>query len=233
VGRRSATEPVTATRYDGLADWYDETFAWYPSAADGPAPVLAALLGRGPGLVLDVGCGTGLSALALAAAGWTVGGVDVSADQLRLARGRCAWAVRGDATRLPFAGGRVPRAAVVLVHSDVDDYAAVLREVARVVAPGGDVVHLGVHPCFVGHHVESVTRRPDRLALGPGYAAAGWVLRHENFGPGVRGRIGARHVPLAELLNAVAGAGLVLREVVEAGPNLVPWMLSLRATVPA
>ena len=180
--------------------------------------------------MLDVGCGSGLSAVAVASAGWTVGGIDESADQLRLARGRCAWLVRGDATRLPFADASVPHAVLALVHSDVDDYAAVVREVARVVVPGGEIVHLGVHPCFVGHHVESVTRSSERLALVSGYREATWVLEHENFGPGVRGRIGARHVPLADLFNAFAAAGLHIGEVREAGPNLVPWMLGLRAT---
>jgi SAM-dependent methyltransferase len=220
----------STTRYDGLATWYDETFAWYADPSDGPGAELLALIGPGPGLVLDVGCGTGLFAAALTGAGWTVGGIDVSADQLSLASGRCAWTVRGDATRLPFADRSVPRAVVVLVHTDVDDYAPLLREVARVVVPGGEVVHLGVHPCFVGHHIEAPDRSEERLVVVPGYDAGGWVLEHENFGPGVRGRIGARHVPLAELLNAFGAAGLRIHEVREAGPHLVPWMLGLRAT---
>ncbi len=75
---------------------------------------------------------------------------------------------------------------LLLVQSDVDDYAAVVHEVARVVVPGGVIVHVGVHPCFVGHHVESVTRSEDRPTLVSGYRDATWVLEHENFGPGVR-----------------------------------------------
>jgi SAM-dependent methyltransferase len=217
-------------RYEGLASWYDENFAWYADPSAGPAAEVLSLLGPGPGFVLDVGCGTGLFALALRDAGWTVGGMDVSADQLSVATGRCAWTVRGDATRLPFADHSVPRAVVLLVHTDVDHYGPLLREVARVVAPGGEVVHLGVHPCFVGHHIEAPDRGEERLAVVPGYREGGWVLEHENFGPGVRGRIGARHVPLAELLNAFAAADLHIREVREAGPHLVPWMLGLRAT---
>jgi len=223
----------STTRYDGLASWYDETFGWYADPGEGPAAELLALLGSGPGFVLDVGCGTGLFALAMRRAGWRVGGIDVSADQLSLTRGRCAWVVRGDATRLPFADGSVPRAVVTLVHTDVDDYAPLLREVARVVAPGATVVHVGVHPCFVGHHIEAPDRSEERLAVVPGYRDGGWVLEHENFGPGVRARIGARHVPLAELLNAFAAAGLHIREVREAGPHLVPWMLSVQATTSA
>lgn len=221
-----------SARYDGIARWYDDEFGWYASRPGGPGSVLADLLGPGEGLVLDVGCGGGLSAVALADVGWSVGGVDESADQLGLARGRCAWTARADATRLPFAAATVPHAVVSLVHTDVDDYAPVVAEVARVLAPGGTLVHLGVHPCFVGHHVESVTRRDDHLAVVPGYRDAGWVLEHENFGPGVRGRIGARHAPLAEVLNALVAPGLRIVEVREEGEHLVPWMLGVRLVKP-
>lgn len=190
------------------------------------------MLGAGSGLVLDAGCGSGLSSLALRDTGWTVGGVDESVDQLAIAAGRCAWVVQADATTLPFADDSIPHAALVLVHSDVDDYATVVGEVARVVEPGGSIVHIGVHPCFVGHHFESVTRSDERLTLVNGYRDAGWVFEHENFGPGVRGRIGARHVPLAELLNAFASANLRVEEAREAGSHLVPWILGVRLRKP-
>jgi SAM-dependent methyltransferase len=225
---------VTIGRYDGLADWYDGAFDFYRDPERDPGATLHRLVGSPPagyeGPVLDVGCGTGLSGSLLEALGWEVGGIDGSADQLRVAGDRLRWRVRGDVGRLPFRSGSVPMATVVLVHTDVDDYTAVLAEVARVVAPGGTVVHLGVHPCFVGHHIESVTRSDDRLVVDPGYRDAGWVLEHPNFGPGVRGRIGARHVPLADLLNAVATAGLVIDQVVEGADSLVPWTLASAPT---
>jgi SAM-dependent methyltransferase len=223
---------VTIGRYDGLADWYDGAFDFYRDPDRDPGATLRRLVGSGSGPVLDVGCGTGLSGSLLAALGWEVGGVDGSADQLRVAGDRLRWRVRGDVGRLPFRDGSVPMATIVLVHTDVDDYAAVLAEVARVVAPGGTVVHLGVHPCFVGHHIESVTRSETHLGIGRGYRDGGWVLEHPNFGPGVRSRIGARHVPLAELLNGVAAAGLVVEQVVEGDDSLVPWCLGLRTRRP-
>lgn len=219
---------MTTARYDGLADWYDGAFAFYRDPARDPGATLRRLVGTGSGPVLDVGCGTGLSGSLLGALGWTVGGVDGSADQLRVAGDRLRWRVRGDVGRLPFRTGAVAMATIVLVHTDVDDYAAVLAEVARVVAPGGAVVHLGVHPCFVGHHIESVTRSEARLGVTTGYREAGWVRDHPSFGPGVRSRIGARHVPLAELLNGIAAAGLAIEEVVEGDDSLVPWCLGIR-----
>ncbi len=221
---------MTIGRYEGLADWYDGAFGFYRDPSRDPGATLRRLVGTGSGPVLDVGCGTGLSAALLGDLGWAVGGIDGSADQLRVAGDRLVWRVRGDIAHLPFRTGSVPMATVVLVHTDVDDYAPVLAELARVVVPGGTVVHVGVHPCFVGHHVESVTRSEARLAVTPGYREATWVHDHPNFGPGVRARIGARHVPLAELLNAVVAAGLAIEEVVEGDDSLVPWCLGLRAS---
>jgi SAM-dependent methyltransferase len=77
---------VTGARYDGHADWYDSTFGYLSDASAG---LLARLLGpAAPGepICLDLGCGTGLHFDAVPGAGYTVVGVDLSADQLRLAK---------------------------------------------------------------------------------------------------------------------------------------------------
>jgi hypothetical protein len=34
-------------------------------------------------------------------------------------------------------------------HTDVEDFAAIVREVARCLRSGGRFIYLGVHPCFV------------------------------------------------------------------------------------
>ena len=92
---------LMVARYDGLADWYDEEFQ--PSPLEGDAwQVARRLIGEGSGALLDLGCGTGQYAAALAELGWTVTGVDVSEDMLRRAREKGVNAVRADATDLPF-----------------------------------------------------------------------------------------------------------------------------------
>ncbi|MFG3690752.1 class I SAM-dependent methyltransferase [Micromonospora sp. NPDC047740] len=78
--------------------------------------------------------------------GWQPVGVDLSGGQLRYARTRLA-VVRGDAARLPVADASVCAVTCVLGHTDLPAYPAVVAEAARVLAPGGRFVHLGVHPC--------------------------------------------------------------------------------------
>ena len=56
----------------------------------------------------DIGRGGGLYFGTLAAAGRTVVGLDRSADQLSIARGRSRQVVQGDAAALPFADGTFP-----------------------------------------------------------------------------------------------------------------------------
>jgi SAM-dependent methyltransferase len=218
----------TGARYDGLADWYD---AWaYGSQAawvDRVRDAVRELLGAGPGLLLDLGCGGGGHFALLRELGWTVTGVDVSADQLRVARGRAGddvELVRADAADLPFEAGRFDAVVALMIHTDVDDHAAVVAESARVLGHGGAFVHVGLHPCFFGHFSEPVAE--GRL-LRPGYHDTELSFHGWNPG-GARARVGARHVPLADLLNGVLAAGLVLERVLESDGE-PPSLLALRA----
>lgn len=110
------------------------------------------LLRIGPGSsVLDVGCGTGvlLPALAeLVGSGGRVVGLDYSPDLLVKARERVRDAgceavvelVEGNAVDLPFEGGAFDAAHVERVLIHVPDADAAIREMRRVVRPGGWVV---------------------------------------------------------------------------------------------
>lgn len=137
-------------RYDGFADWYDANIGPF---ADAAGRELLDLLGAGPGRCLDLACGTGINLRRLVDASWTVTGVDLSADQLRLARQRAPSAaelVQADVTALPFEEGSFDAVACSLLHTDVTDFAVVCREAARVLRPGGRLAYVGIHPCFVG-----------------------------------------------------------------------------------
>ena len=131
--------PLTRSRYDGHAEWYD---SWNKPRAERNASDVLELLGPGAGLCLDVGCGSGLYFDVLATTGRTVVGLDRSADQLRIAQGRSRQIVQGDAAALPFADGAFPTVATMWISTDVDDFAAVVAEAARVLTPGGRLVLL-------------------------------------------------------------------------------------------
>jgi ubiquinone/menaquinone biosynthesis C-methylase UbiE len=100
-----------------------------------------------PGLagcrVLEVGCGTGNLSLALAQQGARVVGVDVSGPMLAAAQGRARqqgfflnW-IRGLAGALPCPGNRFDGVISVLALDFMADRPGVMREMVRVLRPGG------------------------------------------------------------------------------------------------
>ena len=215
-------------RYDEVAGWYDETMAISELGLSGRGTVLR-LLGPGPGRLLDVGCGGGSHMLAFAEAGWAPVGVDVSEEQLRLARGRGCEVVRAAAERLPFGDASFDAAVSMWTHTDVEDFPAALCEIARVLRPGAPLVYLGVHPCFVGPHSEFV-RGAGVPKLHPGYRRSGRYETGPGISPeGLRARVGAVHLPLGALLQAFLDAGLRLDRVEEPGERDYPVPLALRA----
>jgi SAM-dependent methyltransferase len=203
-------------RYDAHATWYEEYLQG--AAQEHTARTSAALssaLGCGTGVCLDVGCGTGVHAAALHGQGWRVVGVDLSQAQLRYALARLPVAA-ADASSLPFRTAAVDAVAASLIHTDVSDWEAVLREVARVLRPGGKFAYVGVHPCFVGPFAE---RSEHALVLHPGYTKPGLMFDGPGIGKGIRPRVGVWHRTLTGVLNAVTAAGLTVDSVQELDPG--------------
>jgi malonyl-CoA O-methyltransferase len=104
--------------------------------------------------VVELGCGTGRHAgVALAAGARDYTGVDGSAGMLAMAARdhvdpRLHWVHAGiDATGLPAA--QYEHALVVLVFEHLPELAPVCREVARLLAPGGTLRLLEIHPDLV------------------------------------------------------------------------------------
>lgn len=101
-----------------------------------------ALTAPAPGLaVLDIGFARGDLLRAVAETGASAFGLDYSPAACRIARGTAPGAalVRGDAMRLPFAGASFDRvfAGDILEHQDREGGVLLLREMWRVVKPGG------------------------------------------------------------------------------------------------
>jgi demethylmenaquinone methyltransferase/2-methoxy-6-polyprenyl-1,4-benzoquinol methylase len=109
-----------------------------------------------PGMrILDVATGTGMVAFALAQRGAEVIGLDQSEAMLGAARARLARTpglasqltfIVGQAESLPFADGEFDALSFTYLLRYVDDRAATMRELARVVKPGGPIgmVEFGV-----------------------------------------------------------------------------------------
>jgi ubiquinone/menaquinone biosynthesis C-methylase UbiE len=212
--------------YDEIADWYETDFLPRTTPGD-PIGIRAAidtLLGPGAGPVLEVGCGTGAHARQLRELGWSPMGVDLSSRMLAYAKRRLPVA-RADATRLPLRDAALGAVVAVMVHTDMPDYPAVLREAARILRPGGTFVHVGVHPAFCGGFADRSDA--EAVIIRPGYLDGHWT-KNSWTTEGVRNRVGATHFPLPTLLNAFLAAGLELVGFAEGGAP-VPTTLSIRA----
>jgi SAM-dependent methyltransferase len=220
---------VARAFYDGYADWYDENVAPFAIAA---TEAIERLLGSGRGDCVDLGCGTGLHLPTLVGLGWSVTGVDVSADQLRLARERVGAEVelvQADATELPFADETFDAALSAFTHTDVDNFEGLVREAARVLHPGARLVYVGVHPCFVGPHARSGGAQAAPT-LHPGYRERRRYRDAPGISPdGLRAKVGAVHLTLADLVQAFLNADLQLMRLEEVGEWQYPPIIALQA----
>ena len=104
---------------------------------------------------LDVGCGEGTNTRAVAGRGADMTGLDIAPTFLRHAREMEASDPRGidyvlgDGLTLPFPDASFHFATAFMSMMDMSDQAGVLREVFRVIRPGGFFQFSILHPCFV------------------------------------------------------------------------------------
>jgi SAM-dependent methyltransferase len=110
-------------------------------------PAVVERLDGPTGPALDLGCGDGSLAASLRRAAWRVVAVDVSPALAAVARtGTGVPAVVGDALRLPFADHALAAVGTLFVLPHLDDLDVGLREVHRVLRPGGRLVMAGWAP---------------------------------------------------------------------------------------
>jgi ubiquinone/menaquinone biosynthesis C-methylase UbiE len=126
--------------YDEFAGWYERARSrGYHKMLDDLEVELVERYGAGQD-VLEVGCGTGLILERVARFARRAVGVDLSAGMLDLARRRGLQVAQGSATNLPIADASIDVAFSFKVLAHVSDIEGAMRELARVVRPGGWVL---------------------------------------------------------------------------------------------
>lgn len=207
--------------------WEDHASWWIDGFTQGADPEyeeqilpLAAAELAGRERVLDIGCGDGQIGRMLAAGGSIVAGVDLTWNQVSVARERGGGPAYGQAAAaaLPFAAEAFDAAVACLVFEHIVDLHGAIAEVARVLRPGARFSFFLNHP----------------LLQTPG---SGWIDDHTVDPPEQYWRLGPYlvesdgeeqvergvwirfiHRPLSRYVNALAEQGLVVERMVEPAP---------------
>lgn len=126
--------------YDDFAGWYErERHLPYHRMLDDLEVEIVQRYGAGKD-VFEVGCGTGLILGRVAEFARSAAGIDLSAGMLAKAAARGLNVAQASATALPIATASVDVAYSFKVLAHIPDIEGALREMARVVRPGGWVL---------------------------------------------------------------------------------------------
>lgn len=126
--------------YDDFAGWYErERHLPYHRMLDDLEVEIVERYATGK-QVLEVGCGTGLILGRVAQFARNAVGIDLSGGMLAKAAARGLHVTQASATDLPIATASVDVAYSFKVLAHIPDIEGALREMARVVRPGGHVI---------------------------------------------------------------------------------------------
>jgi SAM-dependent methyltransferase len=107
-------------------------------------------------LTLDIGCGEGRVTRDLKELGHRIVGIDGSETMVAAARDSdpSGEYLVADAAELPLPDGHADRVVAFMSLMDVDDLAGSVRELARVLEPGGKLALAVVHPINSAHDID-------------------------------------------------------------------------------
>jgi SAM-dependent methyltransferase len=204
--------------------------------------VFRELLPPPSGPALDVGCGEGRLPRDMKSWGYDVVGVDGSHTLIKYAREADADGeyLVADGAALPFPDGGFRLVTAFMSLHDIDDFVGAVREMARVLEPGGNLCIAIVHPMNSAGRFE--TRDPDAR-----FVIAGSYLDPRRYSDSVeRGgyamTFSSMHRPLHAYFDGVSAAGLVVDRLVEVPDTSdppgdrwrrLPLFLQIRAIKPA
>ena len=188
--------------------------------------------------ILDVGTGTGMVAFELAErAECSVTGLDQSDQMLSAASARLADSptlatrlsfVKGEAERLPFADQEFDALTFTYLLRYVDDRLATMRELARVLRPGGRIgmVEFGVPSAAPLRALWRVHTRVGLPLIGR-LVSSDWVEVGRFLGPSIE-RLDEAEPGIGDLWRA-AGIGDIRERRMSFGAGLVMWGVRERA----
>lgn len=169
------------TRLAEIERWH----FWFIGRRKLIARLLDKYLRNREGLLLDLGCGTGLMVENLVRAGYRVVGLDRLPEGLTVARqlGGGAWPVQSEATRLPLRSGVFGGVLLLDVLEHVEEK-ELLHEVRRILAPGGVlVITVPAIPWLWSYRDEAAghLRRYRRRQLARLLEAGGFQVKEMRF----------------------------------------------------
>jgi SAM-dependent methyltransferase len=223
-------DPRVVTLYDVAYPWSRDDDFFVSVLADEPA-----------GDVLDLGCGTGRLAIALAARGYRVTGVDPAAPSLELARrkpgaDRVTW-LEGSTEVLPanaFDAALMTSHAAQFFGTDAE-FATALADLSRALRPGGRLIFDTRDPAARGWEQWNPAASRRTLGLPDGGTCVSWTevtsmvddavsgTHHFEFSDGDRreATLTLRFRTEAELRSALSSAGFSV-DVIYGGWNRDP-----------
>ncbi|MDE2311867.1 MAG: class I SAM-dependent methyltransferase [Patescibacteria group bacterium] len=147
--------PKSSTSWGKVAGWYNRLLEEGQDTYQEKIikPNLLRLLNPGPRQeILDLGCGQGYFARAVAQTGAKVLGVDLAGELIRLAKAQAGgnenYLVLSAEKLSGLAGKRFDKAVCVLALQNIKNLSAAVGELARVLKPAGRAVLVLNHPAF-------------------------------------------------------------------------------------
>ncbi|MDH6133362.1 ubiquinone/menaquinone biosynthesis C-methylase UbiE [Kitasatospora sp. MAA4] len=212
--------------WDTIADWYADLLQAGSAMHDFNRDVLLQHLPEelGGHRALDLGCGEGIIARALAARGASVVGIDPSPRMIEHARaveashpGTVIYSVDDGCVLSTVVADSVDWVTAGLSLNNVPDLDAALAAVRRVLVAQGSLVFTIPHPCFEAPYA-SWTQAADgavRRVVGNYLTEGFW--RSDN--PDGARRAGNQHRTVSTYLTALVRHGFVLEAVTEPVPS--------------
>ncbi len=130
-------------------DWHSRSEEmWEQGSRKTILPLFMQIVPADSGVVLDAGCGDGYASRKLAALGYHVEGVDLSAEMVALAKklsrdGLAVHFQQGNVSALPFSDGQFAGILAINVVEFTESPLSTLREFYRVLQPDG-ILLLGI-----------------------------------------------------------------------------------------